>query len=56
VALSLERNGAQLLRQHAAGNPAVASMDETQRDVTARTVRMTGHLQRLYARWCERTV
>lgn len=55
VALSLERNGAQLLRQHAAGNPAVASMDETQRDVAARAVRMTGLLQRLYARWCERT-
>lgn len=54
VALSLERNGAQLLRQHAAGNPAVTSMDEAQRDVTARTVRMRGHLQRLYARWCAR--
>lgn len=54
VALSLERNGAQLLRQHAAGNPAVTSMDEAQRDVTARTVRMRDHLQRLYARWCAR--
>ena len=54
VALSLERNGEQLRRQHAAGNPAVASMDETQRDVNARAVRMTGHLQRLYARWCTR--
>jgi GMP synthase-like glutamine amidotransferase len=52
VALSLERNGAQLLRQHAAGNPAVASMDATQRDVPARTARMAAHLQRLYAHWC----
>ncbi|MFZ3120395.1 MAG: type 1 glutamine amidotransferase, partial [Variovorax sp.] len=52
VALSLARNGAQLLRQHAAGNPAVASMDATQQEVPARTARMAGHLQRLYARWC----
>lgn len=56
VALSLERNGAQLVRQHAAGNPAVASMDATWQDLPARTARMTGHLHRLYARWCERTV
>jgi hypothetical protein len=43
-----------LLRQHAAGNPAVASMDATQQDLPARTARMTAHLQRLYARWCSR--
>ena len=56
VALSLERNGAQLLRQHAAGNPAVASMAATRQDLPARTARMTGHLQRLYARWCQRAI
>ena len=55
VALSLERNGAQLVRQHAAGNPAVSSMAATQQDLPARTVRMTEHLHRLYARWSGRT-
>jgi GMP synthase-like glutamine amidotransferase len=51
VALSLERNGVQLQRQLAAGNPAVTSMESTQQDVPARAARMTKHLQRLYARW-----
>lgn len=56
VALSLERNGAQLVRQHAAGNPAVASMDATRQDLPVRTARMAGHLQRLYTRWCRRAI
>ena len=56
VALSLERNGAQLLRQHAAGNPAVASMAATRQDLPVRTARMAGHLQRLYTRWCRRAI
>ncbi len=51
VALSLERNGAQLLRQHTAGNPAVASMEETRRDVPQRTEAMSGALKQLYTRW-----
>lgn len=56
VELSLAKNGAQLLRQHAAGNPAVASMDATRQDLPARTAQMTRHLQRLYARWRQRAI
>lgn len=54
VELSLERNGAQLLREHAAGNPAVTSMEETLRLLPERTADMTRVLRRLYSRWVER--
>lgn len=51
VELGIERNGAQLLHEHAAGNAAVTSMSETRRDLPARTAAMTEVLRRLYARW-----
>lgn len=54
VELSLQRNGAQLLREHAAGNPAVTSMEETRRSAPERTARMAHVLQALYARWVAR--
>jgi len=54
IELSLERNGAQLLREYAAGNPAVTSMEETLRFLPERTADMTRHLGRLYSRWIER--
>jgi GMP synthase-like glutamine amidotransferase len=51
VELSLRRNGAQLLREHAAGNPAVTSMEETQQRAPRHTAEMAEVLHRLYARW-----
>lgn len=51
VELSLQKNGAQLEREHQQGNPAVSSMEETRRDVTGRTDRMQVTLTRLYRRW-----
>lgn len=51
VALSLERNGAWLEREHASGNPAVTSLAETQRDVPARTQAMEQVLTRVYSQW-----
>lgn len=54
VELSLARNGAQLLREHAAGNPAVTSMDETRRTLPERTAAMTEVLKQIYARWVAR--
>jgi GMP synthase-like glutamine amidotransferase len=54
VELSLQRNGGQLLREHAAGNPAVTSMEETRRLLPERTAEMARVLRRLYSRWIER--
>lgn len=51
VELSLERNGAWLEREYATGNPAVTSMEETQRDIPARTQAMAQVLTRLYSYW-----
>ena len=51
VELSLARNGAQLAREAAAGNPAVTSMDETRRDLPARTAAMTRAMRNLYTQW-----
>lgn len=51
IALSLERNGHQLVRQHSLGNPAVSSPEDTQRDLASRTLQMNGLLRRLYTRW-----
>jgi GMP synthase-like glutamine amidotransferase len=51
VELSMERNGAMLRREFAAGNPAVSSPEDTLEDLPARTARMHGILRRLYQRW-----
>ena len=51
VGLSLERNGAQLLRQWEAGNPAVSSPQDVRRDLPARTAAMADVLRQLYRRW-----
>lgn len=51
IALSLERNGHQLERQHSLGNPAVSSPEDTRRNVVSRTLQMNGLLRKLYARW-----
>ncbi len=54
VRLSLQRNGAQLVREYKAGNPAVTSMAETGRELAERTAEMRASLTRLYRRWIER--
>jgi len=51
VALSVERNGAQLQRQNALGNPATSAYDDVLDDLPERTARMQALLERLYARW-----
>ena len=51
VGLSLERNGEQLRRQFALGNPAVSDPADAPNDLEARTARMRTILTRLYARW-----
>ena len=53
VELSLRRNGAQLLRERAAGNPAVTSMEDTRSALPERTAGMARVLRRLYSRWVE---
>ena len=49
----LARNGAQLARQHAAGNPAASAPQDARRDLAARTASMTDVLRRLYTRWTQ---
>lgn len=51
VEISMERNGQQLRRQHALGNPAVSDPDDLMNDLQARTAGMHQVLARLYARW-----
>ncbi len=53
VALSLQRNGTQLEHEYQQGNPAVTSLQETQRDVAERTAQMRATLSRLYRRWVQ---
>lgn len=53
VELYLLHNGAQLRRQHAAGNPAASDPADLQRDLHARTAAMTAALQQLYERWTQ---
>lgn len=53
VHASIEKNGAELLAQHQAGNPAVTSMQETLRDLPERTADMHRTLARCYGRWAE---
>ena len=51
VELSLARNGEQLRRQFALGNPAVSNPADACSELEARTGRMRTMLARLYARW-----
>ena len=51
VALSVARNGAQMERQEAAGNPACSPRAEVLDDLAARTGEMRTSLKRLYQRW-----
>jgi len=53
VELSMERNGHQLIRQHALGNPAISNPDDLTRDLQARTAQMRLILTRLYTRWVQ---
>ncbi|MCD2512581.1 type 1 glutamine amidotransferase [Comamonas endophytica] len=53
VALSVERNGAQMERQEAAGNPACSPRAEVLDDLDARTAEMRATLKRLYERWIQ---
>jgi len=51
VGLSVERNGHQLARQNALGNPATSNYDDVLLDLPRRTEAMHMLLHRLYARW-----
>ncbi|MBO9514033.1 MAG: type 1 glutamine amidotransferase [Variovorax sp.] len=51
VERSLERNGEQLRRQFALGNPAVSDPADAASELALRTARMRAILERLYARW-----
>lgn len=53
VALSVQRNGAQMERQEAAGNPACSPRAEVLDDLAARTAEMRASLKRLYQRWIQ---
>jgi GMP synthase-like glutamine amidotransferase len=53
VEASIEKNGAEMLAQLKAGNPAVTSMRETLRDVPQRTAEMHQTLARCYCRWAQ---
>ncbi len=53
VALSVQRNGAQLEREEAAGNPACSPRAEVLDDLEERTAAMRASLKRLYARWVQ---
>jgi hypothetical protein len=53
VQASIEKNGAELLAEHAAGNPAVTSIQETLRDVAQRCAGMRRTLAGCYGRWAE---
>ena len=47
----LAHNGAQLERQHLAGNPAASAPADARRNLAARTAAMTDALKQLYRRW-----
>lgn len=53
VALSVARNGAQMERQEAAGNPGCSPRAEVLDDLEARTEAMRVTLKRLYERWIQ---
>jgi GMP synthase-like glutamine amidotransferase len=56
VQLSVERNGHQLLRQNALGNPAASAYEDIMNRLDERTSAMHGPLHALYARWSTRLV
>jgi len=51
IELSVERNGHEIDRELAAGNPAVSSRAETLRDADNRSAAMHAVMKRLYQRW-----
>ena len=53
VQLSVERNGAQLLRQEALGNPACSPSSQVLQQLQERTSAMEHTLQTIYARWVQ---
>lgn len=53
VQLSVERNGHQLQKQQAAGNPACSPFEEVLSDLPTRTQQMRGTLRQLYSRWVQ---
>jgi GMP synthase-like glutamine amidotransferase len=53
VGLAVARNGHQLARQNALGNPACSALVDVERDLPARTAGMHRLLGRLYAQWVE---
>ncbi len=53
VELSVARNGEQLRRQNMLGNPAASAYADVLNDLAARSARMRGILERLYARWVQ---
>ncbi len=53
VELSLQRNGHQLARQNALGNPACSPLEEARLDLQSRTDAMHGLLRQLYKRWAD---
>ena len=53
VALSVERNGAQMQRQNVLENPAVSAYSEVLHDLDQRCAQMRTLLERLYRRWIQ---
>ena len=53
VALSVERNGAQMQRQNLLGNPAVSAYSDVLMDLDQRCAQMRALLERLYLRWIQ---
>lgn len=51
VEMSLRKNGSQLRRENARGNPAVSDYDDLLTDLHRRTQRMQVLLRQLYTRW-----
>lgn len=54
VAMSMRKNGWQLQRENALGNPAVSDYDDLLGDLVLRTKRMQDLLHQLYTRWLRR--
>ena len=51
ISLSVERNGHQLEKQQAAGNPACSPLADVLQDLPQRTDQMRATLKQLYQRW-----
>lgn len=54
VELSMERNGEQLRKQNAAGNPGVSAYEDLLNDLEPRCAEMRTLLEKLYSRWIQR--